>query len=237
MELFFAYIAGLLTLINPCVLPILPIVVASSLSADTRGPLYLAAGLSLSFVVFGVGVTAFGRSVGLTPDRLSEMGAYVMVMFGLLLVLPQSTAWFTARLSGAAARADRKIDHVQSRGALGQMIAGALLGVVWSPCIGPTLGGAIALASQGENLTWASWIMIFFALGVSTIILALAYGARATLQRRQTMLRRLATASKPILGGAFIVVGVALIFKAHHYVDAALLESLPYWLTDLSVRF
>lgn len=237
MDLLFAYIAGLLTLINPCVLPILPIVLASSLDADRRGPLYLALGLSVSFVTVGLGVTAFGRSIGLTPDRLSEIGAWMMVGFGVILLLPQSTAWLTAGLSGAAQRADRKIDDVQARGVMGQIAAGALLGIVWSPCIGPTLGGAIALASQGENLLWAAWIMVFFALGVSSVMIALGYGARATLQKRQALMRQLATASKPILGITFVVVGLALIFKLHHYLDAVLLESLPYWLTDLSVRF
>ena len=60
MDLIFAYLAGLLTLINPCVLPVLPIVVASSLQTDPRAPLALAAGMGLSFVAVGTGVAAIG---------------------------------------------------------------------------------------------------------------------------------------------------------------------------------
>lgn len=86
MELVFAYLAGLLTLINPCVIPVLPIVLATAVQTDRRGPLALAAGMSLSFVVLGVGVTAFGHLIGLTVDTLAQIGAWLMVAFGLVLL-------------------------------------------------------------------------------------------------------------------------------------------------------
>ena len=72
MEFVFAYLAGLLTLINPCVLPVLPIVLVGALNANRMGPVALAAGMSVSFVVFGVLVTAFGASVGLTQDHAKD---------------------------------------------------------------------------------------------------------------------------------------------------------------------
>ena len=75
MEFVFAYLAGLLTLINPCVLPVLPIVLVSALNANRFGPIALAAGMSVSFVTFGVFVTAFGASIGLTQDTLAQIGA------------------------------------------------------------------------------------------------------------------------------------------------------------------
>lgn len=239
MELLFAYGAGLLTLINPCVLPVLPIVLATALQASRFGPVALAAGMSLSFVLLGVGVAAFGRAVGLTPDTIAQAGAVMMILFGLVLLLPQASAVFSTATAGVAARADTGMDDL-GRGSLGsslsgQFLGGALLGAVWSPCVGPTLGGAISLASQGQSLAWATAIMIFFALGVSTIILALGYGARSALQRRQALMRRIATSSRPILGGIFIAVGLALFFNLHHVIEGALLDIMPYWLQDLSV--
>ena len=83
MEFVFAYGAGLLTLINPCVLPILPIVLATALQASPRGPLAVAAGMSLSFVVLGLAVTVLGRSIGLTPEMVADAGAVLMVLFEL----------------------------------------------------------------------------------------------------------------------------------------------------------
>ena len=235
MELIFAYAAGLLTLINPCVLPVLPIVLVSALNASRMGPVALAAGMSVSFVTFGVLVTAFGSTIGLTQDLLAEIGALLMIGFGLVLVVPMFTRRFETATAGFAAGADAQLNEMDDSGLRGQFLGGLLLGAVWSPCIGPTLGGAIALASQGESLLWATLIMTFFALGVSTLILGLGLGAREAIRTRANALRGLAERSKPILGVTFIAVGLMLAFKVHHVIEAWALEVMPIWLQDLSV--
>ena len=235
MELIFAYGAGLLTLINPCVLPVLPIVLATALQASRWGPLALAAGMSLSFVVLGVAVTAFGRAVGLNADSIAQAGAVLMVLFGIVLLVPRASAVFSTATAGVAARADSGIDEIDTGSVSGQFVGGMLLGAVWSPCVGPTLGGAISLASQGESLLRATFIMIFFALGVSSIILALGYGARSALQKRQAAMRRLAVSARPLLGAIFIAVGLMLFFKWHYVIESWLLDIMPIWLQDLSV--
>ncbi|MEM6322129.1 MAG: cytochrome c biogenesis CcdA family protein [Pseudomonadota bacterium] len=235
MELLLAYTAGLLTLINPCVLPILPIVLASALQAGRHGPLVVAAGLSVSFVALGLGITALGRFVGLTPEMVADAGAVLMILFGLVLLVPQFAVRFEAVTAGVAASADAGIDDLDRSSLRGQFLGGMLLGAVWSPCIGPTLGGAISLASQGESLFRAGAIMVFFALGVSTIVVALGYGARSVIQRRQAWMRAIASKSKPILGGVFIVVGVGLLLRVHHMLEFWAIQNLPPWLLELSV--
>jgi len=235
MEMLFAYGAGLLTLINPCVLPILPIVLATAVQASRHGPLAMAAGMSLSFVVLGLAVTALGHLVGLTPETVADAGAVLMILFGAVLLVPQMSERFATATAGVSARADQGIEGLDRGGLTGQFLGGMLLGAVWSPCIGPTLGGAIALASQGESLLRAGAIMVFFALGVSTIIVALGYGARAAIQRRQAWMRRIAGRARPILGAVFIAVGVGLLLRVHHMLEFWALQVLPPWLTDLSV--
>jgi len=235
MELLFAYAAGLLTLINPCVLPVLPIVLVGSLNVSRAGPFALAAGMSLSFVIFGVLVTAFGSSIGLNQDKLSQIGAVLMMAFGLILLVPQLASRFERATAGVAAGADSRMNMVEQGSLQGQFLGGLLLGMVWSPCIGPTLGGAIALASQGQSLVYVTVIMIFFALGVSTLIIGLGLGARETIRSRAQSLRGLAERSKPILGITFLLVGAMLFFKFHHVIEAWFLSIMPYWLVDLSV--
>ncbi|MEO0829311.1 MAG: cytochrome c biogenesis CcdA family protein [Pseudomonadota bacterium] len=235
MEMIFAYLAGLLTLINPCVLPVLPIVLASALSASRFGPVALAAGMSTSFVAFGVFVTAFGNSIGLTQELLSQIGAALMIVFGLVLLVPQFAQRFELATAGVASGADARISQMDASGLQGQFMGGLLLGAVWSPCIGPTLGGAIALASQGESLGFATLIMVFFALGVSTLILVLGLGAREAIRTRANSLRGLAERSKPILGVAFLAVGGMLLLKVHHIIEAWAIQVMPIWLQDLSV--
>ncbi len=229
------YAAGLLTLINPCVLPILPIVLATALQAGRLGPLVVAAGLSLSFVTLGLFVTVAGRALGITEEMLANAGAVLMIGFGLILLVPRFSEGFATATAGVAARADARIDSTDRHSLTGQFIGGVLLGAVWSPCIGPTLGGAISLASQGQSLGHATAIMVSFALGVSTIIVGLGYGAQSVIRRRQAWMRQLAGSARPIMGAAFIAVGLAILFKFHHMLEFWALEYLPAWFTELSV--
>jgi cytochrome c-type biogenesis protein len=235
MDLIFGYLAGLLTLINPCVLPVLPIVLATALQAHKLGPVALAAGMSVAFVTLGLGIATLGQSIGLSAETLSDAAAVLMLVFGLILLVPRLNAGFAFATAGMAARADAGIERVDRSGLGGQFLGGALLGAVWSPCVGPTLGGAISLASQGQNLVWAGAIMAAFAAGVSTVILALGYGARAALQRRRALMQRIAARAKPIMGVVFVAVGLMLLFRVHHMIEAWLITVLPYWLQDFSV--
>lgn len=235
MEFLFAYGAGLLTLINPCVVPVLPIVIATALQASRLGPLAMAAGLSLSFVTLGVGITAFGQALGIDIDTVSKVSAGLMILFGFALLLPQAGAIMAGATAGLSAQADAQMDNVDRSGLRGQFLGGILLGAVWSPCIGPTLGGAISLASQGEGLLRATGIMLFFAFGVSTLILGLAYGTRGAIGRHNALLRSLAIKARPILGLTFVLVGTALLLNWHHVIEAWLIGALPAWLIDLSV--
>lgn len=235
MQLVLGYVAGLLTLLNPCVLPVLPIVLAASLQADRRGPLALVCGLSLSFVVVGLFVIVLGASVGIDHRTMTTVGAWLMIGFGLVMLIPQLQARFAAATAGIAGQADARLHALDMAGLRGQFLGGILLGVVWSPCIGPTLGGAISLASQGQDLLWAGAIMTSFALGVSSVMLALAFGTREIIARRQNALRMLAGKARVLLGLTFLCVGLGIVFGLDHWLEARLLDVLPVWLQDLSV--
>ncbi len=235
MTLILAYLAGLLTLINPCVLPVLPIVLASALGRHRLGPVAMAAGMGASFTVLGLTVAAFGQSLGLTEERLNTVATAGMIVFGAALLLPHAAAVFQSATAGLAARADAGIDRTQGHGLAGQAMGGALLGAAWSPCIGPTLGGAIALASGGGSLIRAGTIMLAFAAGVATLILLLAYGARDLLMRNRARAQALALRARPAIGLIFIGVGLAMLAGALHAIEALAVRTLPLWLQDLSV--
>lgn len=235
MTLIFAYLAGLLTLINPCVLPVLPIVIGSALGQNRLGPVAMAAGMSVSFVILGLFVAAFGQALGLTEERLNMIAAVGMMLFGTALLLPQAGAMFQTATAGLAARADARIDQTQGHGLLGQALGGALLGAAWSPCIGPTLGGAIALASSGGSLLQAGVIMLAFSLGVATLIIGLGYGAREFLMRNRARAQALAIRARPVIGIIFILVGIALMSGFVQYLEFLAVQYLPIWLQNLSV--
>ncbi|MBU9696318.1 cytochrome c biogenesis protein CcdA [Rhodobacteraceae bacterium HSP-20] len=234
MDLILGYLAGLLTLINPCVLPVLPIVLAGSLQTDPRAPLALAAGMGLSFVAVGTGVAAIGPALGIYPEDVTRIAALVMVGFGLVMVLPVLARRFSLASAGIAAAADARI-AATPRGIGAEFAGGALLGAVWSPCIGPTLGAAIALASTGEGIGHAAAVMAAFAAGVATLFLSAAYGLRGWLRRNMGRAVALSARARPVMGWVFIAVGAALFLGLNHILDAAALQILPAWLVDLSV--
>jgi cytochrome c-type biogenesis protein len=235
MDILLGYFAGLLTLINPCVLPVLPIVLATALQAHRLGPVALAAGMSTTFVSLGLGVAALGQSIGLTTDTLSQAGAVLMIIFGLVLLVPQFNSGFALATGGMASRADAGIDQLDRSSLRGLFLGGMLLGAVWSPCVGPTLGGAISLASQGQSIGFAAAVMTAFAAGVSTVILVLGYGARAALAKRRALMRSIAERAKPIMGVVFLGVGLMILFKVHYMIESWLLDIMPIWLQDLSI--
>lgn len=158
-----------------------------------------------------------------------------MIGFGLVLLVPQLNSKFALATAGVAAGADTRVGQLDQSSLRGQFLGGAMLGAVWSPCVGPTLGGAISLAYSGENLMYASGIMISFALGISTVILLLGYGAREAIMSRQATMRVLAEKSKPLMGIIFLLVGIMILTQFHHVIESWLLDIMPIWLQDLSV--
>jgi len=237
MDLVFGYLAGLLTLLNPCVLPVLPVVLIAALNQHRLGPWVLCAGLSVTFVSLGVFLASAGPALGLDDQMVSQVAAVLMILFGATLVIPILSQRFALAAGGATATLSNKTAAYQGNGLSGQFITGVLLGAVWSPCIGPTLGGAIALASEGNNLPWATAIMVAFAMGVSTIILALATVSREALMRRRDALQSLSVYARPIMGWLLVGLGLFILFGLHHVVEAWAVETLPYWFQDLSIRF
>jgi len=237
MELLLGYLAGLLTLINPCVLPVLPIVLASAMQAGRYGPLAIAGGMCLSFVSLGMLIATVGYSIGLTEQLMSRIGAVMMMLFGLFLLVPRLNTAFATATSSLSQSADNSFTQMPITSLKSHFIGGLLLGAIWSPCVGPTLGGAISMASQGQNLAWSFLIMLSFGLGISTVVLLLGYGTQEAIRSRQDSMRGLAQKAKPIMGITFLLVGLMIFFKIHHIIEAWLVSVLPYWFQDLSTTF
>ncbi|MBT6272784.1 MAG: cytochrome c biogenesis protein CcdA [Chromatiales bacterium] len=230
-----AYLAGALTLINPCVLPLLPIIIAGAFQASRLGPLALACGLTLSFTIVGVGVTAFGHLAGIDDTVINQAAAIVMLAFGVVLLVPKAQGLLSTMASPFAGAANDRINTIASSGVVGQFLIGVLLGAVWSPCVGPTLGGAIGLAASGDGLTQATITMVMFGLGISTILVALSYGSRELLAARRQTLMKWMPHAKTIMGVALILVGMAVLTHFDRVIEATILDWMPIWLQDLSI--
>ena len=225
--------AGLLTALSPCVLPALPIVVGSAATGRRYGPLALAAGLVTAFTVIGLVLASTGSIAGIRETGVRRLAALMLLAAGVTLLSTRIQNALSRIASPLASRA-AMLSMKTGNGLTGQFAIGALLGAVWSPCVGPTLGAAVGLASAagaGSTLR-ASLSMFAFGVGATLPLLATAYASRRMLAAR-TMLLSTSTAGKAILGGVLVGMGTLVVSGLDRQVEAAVLTQLPQWWIDL----
>lgn len=237
--LLLSYVAGALTTLNPCVLPMVPFVLATALREGRAGPLALMAGMSLTFTVLGTLVASIGPAIGLSSEVIRRGGAIIMIVLGAAMLVPAAQRAVAGGFAPVADGASGFLDRLSLGGLSGQFLTGVLLGAIWSPCAGPSLFAAIGLASQSGSVPQAALAMFAFSLGASSILLALAYGAREVLARRKAALMEFATSgrAKMIFAALFIGMGLMILSGLDKTIEAALVRSMPDWLIDLTTRF
>lgn len=232
-----AFVAGILSTLSPCVLPLLPIVLGTAASQHRLGPFALAAGLAVSFVVIGLFVATVGFSIGLDGDVFRRLAALVMIGLGVVLLVPRLQARVAVAAGPVGAWAGQRMSGVDQDGWRGQLLVGLLLGAVWSPCVGPTLGAASVLAAQGKDLGQVAATMLVFGLGAALPLLLLGLLSRDAMLRMRNRMMNAGGVLKPALGGILVVVGLAVVSGVDKAVEAKLVAWSPDWLTDLTTRF
>lgn len=234
--LLLGYGAGALSTLNPCVLPLLPIVLFGVLERNIWGPAALAAGLAISFAAIGIFIALVGFGIGIDPVLLRMGAAVLMTALGIVLLVPVFQARLALAAGPVASGAQSLIDRIRPSGLGGQFVLGALLGAVWSPCSGPTLGAAIGLAAQSGTAFAAALVMIVFGFGAATPILALAYGSRQAILTRRDWLSRLSRIGKPLMGAALLVLGLLVLTGLDKSLETVLTNAAPDWLIALTTR-
>lgn len=236
-HLAFGFLAGSLSTLSPCVLPLLPVLLGGALQQHRLAPLALAGGLALSFTAVGLFVATLGFAVDIDSGAIRNVAAGLMMAFGAILASERLQRLF-ARLAGPlTGGANGLLARVSGDGLAGQFLLGGVLGAVWSPCAGPTLGAAIGLAAQSGTAPQAVAIMILFSLGATAPMLALAYGSRQALSRRRATLGRLAELAKPVLGSMLLLFGLLILSGLDKMIETRLTNTMPPWLVNLTTRF
>jgi cytochrome c-type biogenesis protein len=224
-------LAGALSTLSPCVLPLVPVLLASAASAHRWGALALGVGLALSFTLVGIFLATFGASLDLDPDTFRTIGALTLATFGLILLVPKLQDLFARTTSALSNSGNRLLSRMTIGGFAGQLIVGALLGVVWSPCVGPTLGAATTLASRGKDLSQIAFLMQLFGLGAAAPLVLVGCLSRATMMRIRGGLLRVGKYGKQLFGLALLVLGVVIATRVDKSLETWILNRTPAWLT------
>ena len=232
-----AFIAGILSTLSPCVLPLLPLVFGSSLSKHRWGPVALGFGVSLSFVSVGLFVATLGFAQGIDENVFRSIAAMLMLLVGLILVVP----WLETRFALAAGPVGNWLHQrfgagVES-GLGGQFGVGLMLGAIWSPCVGPTLGAASLLAAQGQNLSEVALTMLLFGLGAALPMLLIGLASRATLAKWRGRIHANSKIGKRVFGVILVSYAVLTLTGLDRTLQTALVNSTPEWLSNLSTYY
>src|SRR5271157_1550955 len=249
-----AFIAGLVTAVSPCVLPILPIVLATGADGDRRRPYLVIAGLIASFTVFTLASVQIISALGLPSSALRDIAIAIIAIFGLTLLVPALSEVFeraTGRLqragaglmtpstpgsiaiaTGAGSTGGSPSTQSARRGSVvGGLLTGVGLGLVWTPCAGPILGAITSLAVTAPG-SWSTLVLVFtYSLGAGLPLLAIAQGGRATMARLQ--MRSASKWATKVLGVIVIVTAGLMAVGADTALSADLTSALPNWTDTL----
>lgn len=221
LELVFAFLAGILTIAAPCTLPMLPILFGASIGrAGHWRPAMIALGFVVSFSAVALLLGALTRLFDFDPSVLREAASILLLGFGLLMLWPAPFEWLSSRLNGWLDLGSA--GGAQREGALGGLILGTTLGLVWTPCAGPVLGSILTLVATSTNLGWAGTLLIVYAIGAAIPMLAIAYGG----QTATTRVRGLARIT-PRLQQGFGIVVIGFAVAAYFQYDTLIVA----WLT------
>lgn len=226
-----AMVAGVLSILSPCVWPLVPVVMSSTAGSRRRDALFLALGLSTSFAVAGTLISFVLLNLGIDPVVFRYVAAVLLVLVGLTLVVKPLGDWLALHLSRLTSRVDTS--GYKGGSAAGQFGLGALLGLVWLPCVGPTLGAAIALASMGQDMVMALVVMFAFGIGTAAVLLLAALLSGRLLSRWRPDLMSHAARGKQLLGSLLLVLGGLVLTGVDKVLETFALGILPDWVLTL----
>ena len=218
-------------------LPLLPIVLGTAASAHRLGPVALAAGLAISFTAIGLFVATVGFAAGLDTGVFRTISAILLIGVGLVLLVPKLQEQFALAAAPVSNWAGSYTDNFTPGGLGGQFGLGLLLGAVWSPCVGPTLGAASVLAAKGEDLGQVALTMLAFGIGAALPLMLLGFVSREAMMRWRGRLMETGSIGKTLLGLLLVAVGVLVATNLDKRLETILVDASPAWLTELRTRF
>lgn len=236
-ELGLALVAGSLTTLNPCVFPLLPLVLGGALQGNRWAPVAMGAGMVTMFALLGLVIGVAGDALGIDPDAIRLAGAWLLIGFGLVMLIPWLNERFTRLVTPLASGANQATSRLDSGSLGGAFATGGLLGMVWSPCSGPMLASALTLVATEGGALRGTLILGMFGLGAASVLVAVAYASRSGFgQVRGWVISHMDTVKK-VFGSFVLLVGMAILSGGDKWLEAQLVNVLPSAWIDLTTRF
>jgi cytochrome c-type biogenesis protein len=233
MSFVFAFLAGVLSILSPCVLPLLPMILGAAISKNRFGIYALALGLALSFVSVGLFIATIGFSLGIDQGIFRIIAAIILLIMGVFLLFPKVFSPISNGLNAYTSQLEMRFGGSTGNRSLGQFLTGVLLGILWIPCVGPTLGAATILAAKGESLFEVTAIMLVFGIGAAVPLLLIGLLAVKNLR----FLAEKMDKAKKTFGALLILTALSILTGYDKIIETFLVKNSPDWLTKISTYF
>jgi cytochrome c biogenesis protein CcdA/thiol-disulfide isomerase/thioredoxin len=231
--LLFAFAAGIVTVISPCILPVLPLLLAAGAAQGRYRPYGIIVGLVVSFTFFTLSLTALVHLTGISPDFLRYIAIALITFFGLTLIFPQLEQWFSQLTSGIAnvGQQFQAQTITQESGFWSGFILGCALGLVWTPCAGPILAAITTLVATSA-ISWSIvLITIAYSLGTAVPMFLIIWGG-STITNSLTFIAPYTQIVRTIFGILMILGAAAIAFHA----DVALQQLTARYFPTISIE-
>jgi cytochrome c biogenesis protein CcdA len=206
LEPTLAFFAGLFTIASPCVLPVMPILLGTSVERpDRTRPLFIIAGFIVAFASLALTLGAVSNAAHLAQHTLRNTATALLALFGLLRLWPAPFEWLMARIPLTTAFAAGPSQP--ANGNSGGFVLGMSLGAVWTPCAGPVLASILVLVVKAQDLQWSALLLGLYAIGAAVPMLAVIYGGQYALRRSRSIAPRLQQ-----VFGVFVILSAAAIY-------------------------
>lgn len=221
--ILFAFLAGIVTVLSPCILPLLPIILSSSDTNGKQKPLGVVVGFVASFTFFTLFLSSIVRFSGISADSLRLISVVILALFGLSLLIPkiqlQIEIWFS-RLAAVTPLGQNR------QGWLGGLLIGFSLGLLWTPCVGPILASVISLALTG-SVTAESFVITFaYSIGTAIPMFIIMLAGSTALQKVPWLLKSTAEIQKGF-GVLMMITAVAIYFNVDRSFQTYILTVFP----------
>jgi cytochrome c biogenesis protein CcdA len=225
-----AFLAGMATIATPCILPILPPMLAGSFGHKLR-PLMIVCGMAISFTLMGGLFSALGIASGLSGGVYRLIIGFVIIAFGAIMVdeeinevyVRYSTRFVNVVMGPFSRGTTKASGGGELRGAF---LLGLTLGVIWIPCVGPILGAVLTYASVLDNFISGSLLLLAYSAGLGLPMLAIAYGGKFVSSKVSAVKGNIGFVKK-IAGWVLILTGVAIILGFDRVLQELLLPYFP----------
>lgn len=229
MTLFLlAILAGVLTTLAPCILPILPIILGVGTGGSKWRPVFVVLGFILSFSILGAAFATAGSFLGVSNETFRTIAVILLLLFGAALLFESTYEKLMAGASAWLGRMGAKISSgsATKKNATSGLLVGVSLGLIWTPCAGPILGTILTLAATEGDFVTTAILFAAYALGAGLPMLGIAYGGAWFFKKFSKLGLHVHFFNK-LFGILVILTALAIFFGYDRVIQAYLVEFYP----------